>query len=537
MKSRQWQTDFMIGAGYCLLSLALDWISNIGLYRYLGVTPWTPAVGLALGFAYVRGRKAWPWIIGCELMTVFLTNPVPLPLLTKLILAIVSAACWLSGAAALRQSPSFDGSLRSSTSLIWLFIIAVFASILQSLVYFVALWSAELVQPDLAFAIWWRLLVGNLVGILVVSPLPILIHAGWRPLRPNAIHLMQLLVLAGSLWAIFNLRTATTYQLFYLLFLPLVWSALRDGIGGAAMMLNVAQFGLIAGAQLRLDVTPGTGSLQVLMIALSMTGLLVGSIVTEREDASRRLQEQSAALGRTLRLRSAGETAAAIAHQINQPITAISTYAGGARAALANGDNAHAGKALTKLSEQCDRAASVMRSIRDLVKQGTLNRSDVRLPKLIADLRAAHASECAELGIKFEFDLPGGHNVGSNTISADAIQLEQAIDNLIVNAIEAIRDNGTSGVIRITAKTTPSETTIVVQDDGPGFAAGLDSIATTPFMTTKKNGSGLGLAIARSVAEAHGGSLSILQRQKGASVRLILPNIGTSNDKKDDHNH
>ena len=533
MESRNWRDDVLVGAGYCLLSLALDWMSNIGLYRALGVTPWTPAVGLALGFAYIRGNKAWSWIIAAELMTIFVTNPVQLSAGTKLALALASAACWLAGAAALRQSASFDGTLRSSNALLRLFIVAVGASIAQSLLYLCALWTTDLTGSDQIFPIWWRLLVGNLVGMLVVAPLPILVHAGWRPSRPTSLHLVQFAVLVSALWAIFNLRTATSYQLFYLLFLPLVWTALRDGIGGAAVMLNVAQFGLIAGTQLRVDLVPGTGSLQVLMIALAMTGLLVGAIVTEREDASRRLQEQSAALGRTLRLRSAGETAAAIAHQINQPITAISTYASVARDALSKGDNELAGTALTKLTEQCDRAASVMRSIRDLVKQGTLSRSAVRLQRLLIDLRAAHAAECAELGIRFEIDIPGIHP----PISADGIQLEQAIDNLIVNAIESIRDTGKSGHLRVKVRSKPSETQIIVEDDGPGFAAGLDAIATTPFMTTKKNGSGLGLAIARSVAEAHGGSLSIMQGQGGASVRLILPNIGTQDDQEDRQYH
>jgi two-component system, LuxR family, sensor kinase FixL len=533
MELRRWRNDLLIGVGYCLLALALDWMSNIGLYRSLGVTPWTPAVGLALGFAYVRGSKAWPWIIAAELMTTFLTNPVDFTAAVKVAISLSSGACWLFAAAVLQQSTSFDGTLRSSNALLRLFIVAVAASIVQSLLYLTALWTTGLTGNDLIYPIWWRLFVGDLVGILVVAPLPILLHAGWRPSRPTWLHLVQFTVLACSLWAIFNLRTATTYQLFYLLFLPLIWTALRDGIGGAAIMLNIAQLGLIAGTQLRVDLVPGTGSLQVLMIALAMTGLLVGAIVTEREDASRRLQEQSAALGRTLRLRSAGETAAAIAHQINQPITAISTYASVARDALAKGDNALAGTALTKLTEQCDRAASVMRSIRDLVKQGTLSRSPVRLQKLLVDLRSAHATECSDLGIKFEIDIPGIHP----PISADIIQLEQALDNLIVNSIEAIRETGKSGLVRIKVRSTASQTQLVVEDDGPGFAAGLDAIATTPFMTTKKNGSGLGLAIARSVAEAHGGSLSIIQRQGGASVRLILPNIGTQDDHQNNQHH
>jgi signal transduction histidine kinase len=112
------------------------------------------------------------------------------------------------------------------------------------------------------------------------------------------------------------------------------------------------------------------------------------------------------------------------------------------------------------------------------------------------------------------------------TILADPIQLEQALDNLITNSIEAIREAQRGSRIILSARMEDGDTYIEVRDDGPGFAPGLESIATTPFMTTKRNGTGLGLAIARSVAEAHGGSLAVNARGTGASIRLRLPTSG-----------
>ena len=123
------------------------------------------------------------------------------------------------------------------------------------------------------------------------------------------------------------------------------------------------------------------------------------------------------------------------------------------------------------------------------------------------------------------------------TLYCDPVQLQQALYNLINNSIEAIQETGRSGQIRVTAIPTDDVVTFEVSDDGPGFAAGLDVLLAAPFATTKANGSGLGLAIARSVAEAHGGSLSIVPRDRGATVRLVLPTKRAESHDQSHHYH
>ena len=521
MVARLSRKDWAVGATYGVVAVLLDQFSNIGDYRALGVTPWAPAAGVALAYAYVSGPKVWPFLFLAEL---FVLHASKLQLTTSWIFLVAAGTtlCWLGGAALLNAMEGFSARFRSTRTLLQLFLVALITALVQSLMYVGGLWVSGLASTSLLPSLYWRHAVGNVVGIIAVCPMLLLLHAGWRPPRLTWTHALQFVVLAGALLTIFSLKTASTYQLFYLLFLPLVWVGLRDGIGGAAVVLNIAQLGLVVGAQTRVDLIPSAGALQVLMVALAMTGLLVGAIVTEREQAARRLKDQAAAFGKAIKLRSAGETAAAIAHQINQPITAISTYAGVARDALAQGDLKLAGTAIDKLNEQCTRAASVVRSIRDLVKQGALDRGPLQLPKLLAELRLAHAVELDDLGIDFEIAISGSHP----TILVDAVQLEQAIDNLVVNSIESISDTGKPGRIRVSCRQDASETHIDVEDSGPGFAPGLEDIATTPFLTTKRQGSGLGLAIARSVAEAHGGSLAVLNRQAGACVRLRLPTTG-----------
>jgi signal transduction histidine kinase len=372
---------------------------------------------------------------------------------------------------------------------------------------------------DGLFGISWRRLVGDWVGVLVVAPLLLLLGSGGKLPRASPIHLAQLLVLMASLSIIIWYRDASTYQLFYLLFLPILWVGLRDGIAGSVLAINLVQIGLLISVHLRFGITPGVGALQTLMIVLALTALFVGVVVTERQAGALRLRQQQLALERALRLRSAGETAAAIAHQMNQPLTAISTYASIANDALEAGNNALAGDTMTKLSGECERAASVLRSIRDLVKQGALSRQSMRLQSVVDNLMTMHAPECAENRIQVNSQIP----VAFPRLFADPVQMEQALENLINNSIEAIKETSRGGAIDVAARIEKDDAIIEVSDNGPGFAPGLEATVTAPFVTTKQNGSGLGLAIARSVAEAHGGSLSVLPRSTGACVRLRIP--------------
>jgi two-component system sensor kinase FixL len=516
---------------YVVAAVLLDRVSDIGLYSGLGVTPWNPTSGLSLAFAFVFGRSSFPFLFSGQLISALLVNPVDFPLVWIVVIAAAAAAIWLGAAEMLRRLPDFDPRLGTVPAVLCLIGVGLVQSVVQCFSYIGPLWLTGNVEQSAMFAVAWRLVVGHMVGVLVVAPTLLMLHAGWRLPRPTLIRGSQVGVLLIAVWIVFSYRAASAYQLFYLLFLPVLWVALREGVGGAALMLNVAQVCIIIGTNLRTDIVPSSGALQVLTIALALTGLLVGAVVTDRQAAGQRLRDQHAALGRVLRLRSAGETAAAISHQINQPITAISTYASVAREAVRSNDLDLARTALDKLTEECDRAAAVARSIRDLVKQGSLAPAPVKLTEVIEALRKSHEAEARALDIALDIEIAGS----LPTLMADRIQLEQAIDNLVTNSIEAINEAGRGSRILISARVENGDVHIEVSDDGPGFAPGLEAIATTPFMTTKRNGSGLGLAIARSVAEAHGGSLAVVHRSSGACVRLRLPTAGNYHDQGHQH--
>jgi C4-dicarboxylate-specific signal transduction histidine kinase len=268
------------------------------------------------------------------------------------------------------------------------------------------------------------------------------------------------------------------------------------------------------------------------MIALAITGLIVGTIFAEREDAAARLRDQQASINRALRIRSAGEVAATIAHEINQPLTALSTYAGIAAKAMQDGRQDLVARAIDKIQSESARANEVLRGIRELLRQGTLTKRNVDLKAKLAELEVLLGEDLEKKGIRLviasDFDFP--------IIRADGVQLQQAIHNLIVNAAEAILGVGRGGTVKAKVRVSGDDVVIEVEDDGPGFPPGFDVDEPTPFTTTKPEGSGLGLAVARSIAEAHGGGLSIRTSPRGARVALKLP-IEREGDEQDRKRH
>jgi signal transduction histidine kinase len=385
----------------------------------------------------------------------------------------------------------------------------------------------EAIDRSEAGAVAWRLFVGDLIGTLVATPI-ILLATTFRPWpRPGTQSLLQLAAIVGALAIVFGYREATAFQLFYLLFLPLLWVALTYGTLGAAVALVIIQIGLVMGAEIRFGAEPGLTALQVLMIALAITGLIVGAIVSEREAGAARLRDQQSALSRALRIRSAGEIAAAIAHEINQPLTAISTYSGIASKAISEKNAELASEAVAKVRAECERANTVIKSIRELLRQGALSKTPLDLRTTLADISILLASDLAAKGVTIVVTVPSDFPI----VDADGVQVQQAVHNLVINSADAMIGAGRGGVITVRAELVDEQSYVIaVQDDGPGFPPGMETREPTPFLSTKPDGSGLGLLVVRSIAEAHGGSLAISSSPRGATVTLRLPTSRETND-------
>lgn len=235
----------------------------------------------------------------------------------------------------------------------------------------------------------------------------------------------------------------------------------------------------------------------------------VGTIhdVTDRrraEDEARVLQER---LTHFSRLSTMGEMAAGLAHEINQPLSAIATYAQACQRLIRQPepDIDDITAALQQINAQALRAGEVIRRLRNFVKNREVKREPVNCARLLDDLSTLAETDARLHNIRLRLDchepLP--------TVYADPIQLQQVILNLVRNAIDAMVDapEDRREVVLMTRPSGDGEIEITVADHGTGLAPEATEHLFNPFFTTKAAGTGLGLAISRSIVRAHGGRL------------------------------
>ena len=510
----------LIGVAFLAAYVALDYVSFVKPYRGLGITPWNPPPGLSIAVIFLGGWFYAPFVLIAPFLADAIVRGSALGVGLELVLSLALGGTYLVAGLVLQRITAFDPRFRYVRDALTLSGVAAAGATVAATLYVLILLSTGTIFQTEVVAVAWRAALGDLIGILVVAPL-VLLAVTYRPWpTPGPLVVVQFLTLFLMLAIVFGYREATAFQLFYLLFIPLLWIALSYGPPGSSVALLFIQLGLIIGAEIRFGPDPGLGALQVLMTALAVTGLIVGTIVAEREDAAARLRDQQAAINRALRVRSAGEVAATIAHEINQPLTALTTYSGIASKAMEEGNLDLAKRAVGKIHAESERATEVLRGIRELLRKGTLSKNSVDLVAKLEELETLLGEDLAKKGIRLSFAIAPDFPI----IRADGVQLQQATHNLIVNAAEAMLGVGRGGTIEAKVALSPEHDVLIeVRDNGPGFPPGYDVNEPTPFTTTKPEGSGLGLAVARSIAEAHGGGLAIATSPRGARVVLRLP--------------
>lgn len=237
--------------------------------------------------------------------------------------------------------------------------------------------------------------------------------------------------------------------------------------------------------------------------------LLVLSVIvdiTERELAQSRLQNLQAELLHLSRLTTMGQMASSLAHELNQPLTAIANYVEGCRMLLNKFDPKNLGTirdTMGLVSEQALRAGTIIRRLREFVSRGETSRRVENLSELVEEASALALIGVKEAGIEVIFDF---HSRDAQ-VYADKTQIQQVCMNLIRNAVEAMHgcENKT---LRIgTAAADGGMTTIHVIDTGVGISEEVAKQLFQPFVTTKSEGMGVGLSICRGIVEAHGGRI------------------------------
>ncbi len=247
--------------------------------------------------------------------------------------------------------------------------------------------------------------------------------------------------------------------------------------------------------------------------------------LTESQKTEARLHELQAELVHVSRLTAMGEMASALAHELNQPLSAIANYMKGSRRLLESSTDERATilrEAMEKAAEQALRAGQVIRRLRDFVARGESERRLEDVKKLVEEASALALVGAKDRGVRvrFEFD------PRTDFVLADKVQVQQVLLNLMRNAIEAMEDTEKRELVVATAAVPDNMVEITVADTGTGIAPEITAQLFQPFITTKRQGMGVGLSISRTIVEAHGGSIAPRPNPGGGTVfAFTLPAV------------
>lgn len=248
--------------------------------------------------------------------------------------------------------------------------------------------------------------------------------------------------------------------------------------------------------------------------------------LTERQEAAARLESVQGELARLSRLNELGEMASTLAHELNQPLSAIANYVQGSAKIAANipGDQAKMlTGALQETAKQALRAGDIIRHLREFVTRGDTDRHRHDIKNLIEEAGALALVGSKELGIKTTFNFAANN---LDQVMVDRIQVQQVLTNLIRNAIEAMKDSPRRELTVRTHKAEHGKLVVEVADTGPGISEEVAARLFQPFVTTKSNGMGIGLSISRRIIQSHGGDLNVSPNDAGgATFSFSLPTL------------
>ena len=526
-------------AGAFLLAyVALEWISFIHEYKGVPITSWNPGLGVVFALMVLGGPRysavLFAGVVIAE--TTVLQTKLQWPIVLGI--AAIFATVYGTVAAVARKYLQLDVSLYHLRDVIILLVAgacgAVFAALLLSLLL---LLNAQLEPSDVLVASG-PFLVGDIIGMAVMTPLTLRLVSGSWPvvIRPFHVLAPELLLyaalIAGSLWIIGGAQTSDGSKFFHLLFLPVMVAAVRYGLDGACVSLALTQFGLV-GIMHLYGFDAGTFTeFQILMLVLTATGLIVGVVVSERRNADRLVQEAEAQLkekeaeaAKAARYNLVSGMASALAHEINQPMTAARALARSAQHILdaPEPDLPRAAGNLKTLIAHVDHAGSVVGHMRDLLRRGRPHISTIDLRIMLEDALSLVRPRASSHGITIELDADDN----LSPIYGDRVQLQQVVLNFVHNAVEAITGaRQPDGRIKIAAKRfdAPARVEISISDNGPGIPKELADRLFAPLTTSKFEGLGLGLSICAAIVDTHGGRVWLHSGQAGATeFRFSLP--------------
>jgi len=530
-KNWVWRGPYLAVAVYIIAYVILDRISYVAPVRPFNITPWTPQPGLSIAFLVIFGLRYWPALLVSAILAELLVREFPAPIPYVMINALVMTAGYTIVAYLFRRR--FQGRLHlgSLRDLAWFVGFTIVLTLPVAATYVAVLTFAGLLPTADFFFNTTMFWMGDVIGVVITTPALLIT---WQYISGRAIRLrltremvFQTAALFLTAWVVFGLPDTDEFKFFYLLFVPLIWVAVRNGFVGAIISIVGIQLALIAWAYLRDEQSTTVLELQGLMLALALAGQFLGMAVTESRVAQAALHERGDELHQALRLASASELYSAIAHELNQPLAAASHFGWASKKIAENAGvtNPDLLEALDNAIGEVHRAGAVTQRLRDLYLGGMVHKEKVNLNSLIKTAMKSLEARLARTEVVLKLNLPELPII----LACDPIQITAILHNLVANAIEALTSDSPElfkGRRQVNLSLLVEDTlaVVAVDDNGPGIAADMEDRVFAAFASDKAQGLGLGLAICRSIVEAHSGRIWIeSSRFGGARFCFSLP--------------
>jgi two-component system, LuxR family, sensor kinase FixL len=524
-----WRTGIAFLAIYLSCKLLTEWHE----FEDLGITLWSPDNGLSLALLIESAAFAPFVFVGAVLADVFIVG-VHQDVFVSAAAELVVTIAYVSLAVILRYKLKF--SLRDTRLAdVTMFLLLVpLGTVFSSSIYCGALYIGRALSASKFQAAMLQFWIGDTLGMITIIPLvtsvfTYLSRPSWS-LSSYTLSSISVFVLGTCFWfaALIGIGEKL-YYLFSLLFLPIIWLAIREGYTGVAVGLVAIQLVLaIITVFVGYDIKD-FAILQLLMLVLSITGLLLGAVASERRLAALLLREQRIELARMTAHAKAGAMGAALAHEISQPLSTVATYLHAAQRLLQSSvAREPVTEALSKAEAEAQRAREILERIRDFVSTGSLHPQLLDLPALAEKIAALCREEATARHIQIEVE--SVHPIPR--VKADRIQIEQVLNNLLANAIEAASDRPDArGRVLIRLASRDEVVVIQVEDNGPGVAPELTGSIFEAYQTTKPRGMGLGLPLSQRIVQRHAGRIWWEPNSPvGARFVVALPIDGSSQD-------
>ena len=499
----EWLRRLPLLVGFIGLYVALDVASFIHPLHGLNITPWNPAPALGLVLVVRLGRIAWLPLTIAVVAAELVMRRSGLPSWQTLAPALVLAGGYfLLGRMLARRLAA--GSLLNDRRILfaWWWRVAV-GTFLISVVYLFALRVVGLLPS----ARWWvgllRFWVGDGVGISIMMPLL------WWLTSPRARGILRatvarpeslgyLLLASLTLWVAFGLGGQNGFKLFYLLFLPVVWAAARQGMAGAIVCAAFVQVGIIVAIRGLGYNAVSVAELQILAMAIALVGFFVAAAVDELRRTGQELRQ-------SLRLAAAGEMAATLTHELHHPLTALSAYAGACEQLLERGEvGERLHSAIRCVLRESARTSEVVHRLQDFFRSGSPELERVTLEELVESAAAPYRLRAERSGIRLRIA-----TMPELLLRVDRLQIEVVLRSLLGFAFDAVSDSPRQPrrVWLAAWKDGHDRVCLRIEDSGSGLTP--DQVLHL-FEPLAPSGSGkrqTGLAISRAIVHSHGGRL------------------------------